>query len=197
MFWQVSCLALAALRSDRFSQTQVSRTVPVLPTILINTNLNGLEAVHTHHTQKDSSSEPVSASAFREALDLRPARSGAPEFPLHPCDVTVTSPDRGSALVRPSRAAPGRDLNTRTPIDKLTGISARRPCVHVAPTFIAWCEGNGVEGGDCSPQRSVAAAVTRNALRPHCRTSPITGMRLPQSDPAGRQGSQSHPALTS
>jgi len=35
-------------------------------------------AAHTHHTQQDSSSEPVSALAFREAASLRPPRPGNP-----------------------------------------------------------------------------------------------------------------------
>jgi len=51
-------------------------------------------AAHTHHTQKDSSREPSSASAFREALDLRPTRPGAPVLPCTP-----------AALLRPHQTA--------------------------------------------------------------------------------------------
>ena len=42
MLWRVSRLAPAADCDSRFFRTQVSRTVPVLPTIFINTNLTGL-----------------------------------------------------------------------------------------------------------------------------------------------------------
>lgn len=156
MFWQVSRLAPVAHRRNgggsRFSQTQVSRTVPVLPTIFINTNLNGLMAAHTHHTQKEPSRGPVSALAIRGAFDLRRMRPGAPVLPCTP--VTLPSPHQTAALHRFDPRGPPRGrtwipalLSTGSP-----GISSRRPRVHVALTFVAWCcEGNGVEGGIAAP----------------------------------------------
>jgi hypothetical protein len=57
---------------------------------------------------------------------------------LHPCDVTVTSPDCGSSPVRPFLAAPWQDSIPALLSTGSSGISSRRPRVHVALTFMAW-----------------------------------------------------------
>ena len=138
MLWQVSCLAPVAHRrsgnDSRFSQTQVSRTVPVPPTILINTNLTGLVADHTRHTQKEPSRGPSSALAISEALDLRPARPGAPVLPCTPA--ALPRPQQTAALHPFDPRGPPRG-RTSIPAHSSTGspdISFRRPCVHVALT---------------------------------------------------------------
>ena len=155
MFWRVSRLALATSRrsanGNRFFQTQVSRTVPVLPTILIDTNLNGSMAAHTQSHSERLLEGALIRFSYQGGSGLASNAPGCASSPLHPCRVTTASPDCGSSPVRPSRAAPWQDsipalLSTGSP-----GICSRRPCVHVALTCMAWCESNGVEGGIAAP----------------------------------------------
>ena len=113
---------------------------------------------HASHSERALEGPRIRFS-YQGGLRLASNAPGCASSPLHPCDVTVTSPDCGSSPVRPSRAAPWQDLDTCSPIDRLTGhflpaaTCPRRP--HLRGLVGQWSR-----RGHCSPQRSVAAAVT-------------------------------------
>ena len=160
MFWRVSRLAPVALCDSRFFRTQVSRTVPVLPTVFNDTNLTGLRPTTRIALKKNPRGAPYPLQ-LSGGLWTFVQRARVRQFSLAPLPcyhgLTRLRLFTGSTLA----GRPGAGFVV--PALLLTGtssISARRPCFHVALTFDAWGDGNGVEGGVTAP-----GAPMRQSLR--------------------------------
>ena len=75
---------------------------------------------HASHPQR-ALAGPLIRFSYPRGAGLASSAPGYASSPLYPCRVTTASADCGSSPVQPSRAAPWQDLNTCSPIDRLTG----------------------------------------------------------------------------